>query len=128
MNRLNIEHDDTLKVAFEKISKTIEDIYLSIEKVYEVDGIDTSLFVKKDDLKEVQDDVNNLKMSMSEIKTFLEGLNNDVKKMHEVIDNVNSKSSDLSDSIDNIYSQLMAINTSVISQNDLIASINKKLT
>ena len=128
MDRLNIEHDDTLKVAFEKISKAIEDIYISIEKVYEVDGIDTSLFVRKDDLKEIQVDVDNVKQSMSDIKTLLEGLNNDVKKMHEIIDNFSSESSDLSDSINNIYSQLMTINTSVISQNNLITNINKKLT
>lgn len=127
MVSLNIDNKDSIHVAFEKISKAIDELSNEVQKVYEVKGIDTSSFATKEDVKNNSDRINEIIKQNQGISSCIGAINDNLKMITESIKNSKEVEGDFYKRFEDVYRQLMIINTSVTIQNDLITNINKKI-
>ena len=127
MVSLNIDNKDSIHVAFEKISKAIDELSNEVQKVYEVKGIDISSFATKEDVKNNSDRINEIIKQNQGISSCIGAINDNLKMIIESINNSKEVDNNFSKRFEDVYKQLMTVNTSVSTQNDLITNINKKI-
>lgn len=128
MNRLDIDTSKVnVKDGFKMICDSINNLYDIVEKIYELEKLDSTYFASNNDLNLLKDEVNELRTSSFELSKNLSDLQNSLEKCISDLRDNDSTDKELLEKINGIYNQIQVINSSIIAHNDILININKKV-